>query len=246
MRSDESSVQFASNRGTRSHDTAPVEQEVPPLIAGDFLSRDEFLRRWEAMPAIKRAELIRGVVYMPSPVSRQHGVTERHVSAWLGVYEAATRGCQGSNNDTWLMGDECPQPDLSLCVLSEYGGQSRTQGRYSNGAPEFLAEVCISSTAYDLHQKLEIYEEAGVREYLAVLMREGEVRWHQLVGSRFEVVPVPADGVYRSAVFPGLWLDPRALLAAELARVVTVLQDGLGSPEHQQFVEQLAARHGTA
>jgi Uma2 family endonuclease len=225
---------------------ATIEQEVPSLIAGDFLSRDEFMRRWEAMPHLKRAELIRGVVYMPSPLSLQHGDTDHQVGTWLGVYGATTPGCAGSSNATWLMGeDSAPQPDLSLRILPEYGGQSRIEGLYAAGAPEFLAEVCISSTAYDLHQKLEIYEETGVREYLAVLMRESEVRWHQLVGNRFEVVPVPADGVYRSVVFPGLWLDYRALLAAELARVLAVLQDGLRSPEHQQFVEQLAARRWT-
>lgn len=223
-----------------------VEQEVPPLVPGDFLSRDEFLRRWEAMPHLKFAELIRGVVYMPSPLSRKHGGADLKVAAWLGVYMAATPGCEGLCNATWLMGeDESPQPDTSLRILPECGGQSRTKGRYAAGAPEFLAEVCLSSTSYDLHQKLEVYQEAGVCEYLAVLMREREVRWHQRIDNRFEVIPVPADGVYRSMVFPGLWLDAAALLADDLARVLSVLQDGIRTPEHQQFVEQLAARRGT-
>ncbi len=188
-----------------------VEREVPPLVRGDFLSRDEFLRRWEAMPHVKRAELIRGVVYMPSPLSLEHGDEEHYVGTWLGVYQAATPGCRGSHNATWLMGeDDAPQPDLSLRILPEHGGQSHMEGRYAAGAPEFLAEVCISSTAYDLHQKLQLYQESGVREYLAVLMREREVRWHQRTGGRFEVVPLPADGVYRSTIFPGLWLDAAA------------------------------------
>ncbi|HZY87772.1 MAG TPA: Uma2 family endonuclease [Gemmataceae bacterium] len=221
---------------------ATVGQEVPPLVPGDFLSRDEFLRRWEAMPHVKRAELIGGVVYMPSPVSMLHGDTEHHVGTWLGVYEASTPGCRGSNNATWLMGEEAPQPDLSLRVLPEYGGQSAMQGRYASGAPEFLAEVCISSTAFDLHQKLELYQEAGVREYLAVLMREREVRWHRLAGDFFSVVPAPTDGVYRSTMFPGLWLDAPALLAGDLARVLAVLGEGTRSPEHAAFVAQLAAR----
>jgi Uma2 family endonuclease len=221
--------------------SAPVEQEIPPLIAGDFMSRDEFLRRWEAMPDLKRAELIRGVVYMPSPVSFEHGDTEHYVGIWLGLYQLATPGCRGSNNVTWLMGEDAPQPDLSLRILPEYGGQSRVEGRYVAGAPEFLAEVCISSTAYDLNQKLAVYQEAGVREYLAVLMREGQVRWHRLSG-RFEVLPAPADGVYRSAVFAGLWLDAGALLAGDMTRVVAVLNDGLRSPEHAAFVAQLASR----
>lgn len=222
---------------------AVVEQAAPELVTGDYLSRDEFLRRWKATARIKRAELIGGIVYMPSPVSVKHGDAEHHVSTWLGVYEAATPGCRGSDNATWLMGEEdAPQPDTSLRILPEYGGQSHMEGEFAAGAPEFLTEVCVSSTAYDLHQKLDLYQAAGVLEYLAVLMREQEVRWHQLVDGRFEVVPAPADGVYRSAIFPGLWLDAAALLAGDLARVLSVLQHGLNSPEHAQFVAQLAQR----
>lgn len=225
---------------------ATVGRDQDELIAGDFLSRDEFLRRWEAMPHIKRAELIRGVVYMPSPLSLDHGTTDLDVTTWLGVYKAATPGCQAMSNATWLMSEEsAPQPDTSLRIVPEFGGQSRNEGPYAAGAPEFLAEVCVSNTAYDLHQKLEVYQEAGVREYLAVLMREREVRWHRLREGRFEVVPAPADGIYRSEGFAGLWLDAAALLAGDLARVLAVLNDGLRSPEHTAFVAQLAARRPT-
>lgn len=225
---------------------ATVDERVPELVPGALLSRDEFMRRWEVMPHLKRAELIRGFVYMPSPLSRDHGSTDLDVAGWLAVYKAATPGCEGLCNATWLMGEEdAPQPDTSLRILPEYGGQSRTEGRYAAGAPEFLAEVCLSSAAYDLHQKLEVYEEAGVREYLAVLMREREVRWHRLTGGHFEVLPAPSDGVYHSAAFPGLWLDAAALLRGDLARVLAVLNEGTQSPEHQQFVDQLAARRRT-
>jgi Uma2 family endonuclease len=176
-------------------------------------------------------------------VSAEHGDTEFIVSTWLGTYMAATPGCRGSNNVTWLMGeDNAPQPDTSLRILPEYGGQSRMQGRYPSGAPEFLAEVCLSSTAYDLHQKLEVYQEGGVQEYLAVLMLNHEVRWHRLAGEHFQVVPAPADGVYRSTVLPGLWLDATALLSGDLTRVLAILNQGIQSPEHSAFVAQLAAR----
>lgn len=220
-----------------------VQQTVPPLVPGDFLSRDEFLRRWEMSERIKRAELIGGIVYMPSPVSLEHGDTDHLVGVWLAHYEAATPGCRGSDNATWLMGDDdAPQPDKSLRILAEYGGQSRREGAYAAGAPEFLAETCLSSTAYDLHQKYDVYEEAGVQEYLAILMQEREVRWHRLVNGRLQRVAEPADGISRSSVFPGLWLDARALLTGDLARIVTVLNEGINSPDHRQFVAQLLAR----
>ena len=45
---------------------------IPPLENGDRLTRDEFMRRYEAMPGLKKAELIEGVVYVPSPVRHRH------------------------------------------------------------------------------------------------------------------------------------------------------------------------------
>jgi Uma2 family endonuclease len=215
---------------------------MAPLQAGDVLPREEFLRRWENMPRLARAELIGGVVYLPSPLSRKHGTMENNVAGWVAVYRAATPGTEAGNNMTWLMGKDAPQPDTSLYVLPECGGRVRMRGELLQGAPEFLAEVCLTSAVYDLHQKLELYQEAGVEEYLAVLLHEQEVRWHRLTGGRFEVLAPPADGVYRSAVFPGLWLDAAALLAGDLARVLAVVQTGIPTPEHQAFVEQLAAR----
>ena len=132
-----------------------IQQVVPLLEPGYFLTRAEFLRRWEAMPNLKRAELIAGVVYMPSPLSLAHGASDIDVAGWLAVYKAYTPGCEALSNATWLMGeDDSPQPDTALRVLPEFGGQSRTEGPYAAGAPEFLAEICPSSVAYDLHQKL--------------------------------------------------------------------------------------------
>jgi Uma2 family endonuclease len=180
---------------------------------------------------------------MPSPVSPRHGSGEFNVGTWLGTYKAYTPGCEGGSNTTWqMLEEEAPQPDTSLWVLPEYGGSSRITRGLLEGTPEFLAEVCLSSTSYDLHQKLEVYEEAGVQEYLAVLMREREVRWHRLSRRRFKLVPPPEDGIYRSAVLPGLWLDAAALLAGNMARVLAVLQQGLASPEHAAFVQRLAGR----
>jgi hypothetical protein len=221
-----------------------VDQKITPLEPGDVLSRDEFLRRWDNMPLLQRAELIRGVVYMPSPVGSEHAMRESDLSGWVALYRAATPGCAAAHNATWLMGDAAPQPDLSLHILAEWGGVVRVQGRYLVGAPEFVSEVCVTSAAYDLHQKLELYREAGVREYLAILLHESEVRWHRLVAGRFEVMPAPADGIYRSMVFPGLWLDAAALLKGDLARVLSVLQEGLKTPDHAAFVQELARRKG--
>ncbi len=217
-----------------------VEQEVQALVRGDKLTRDEFLRRWKTARRIKHAELIGGVVYMPSPVSLQHGDMENRLAFWLAYYALSTPGCAAGNNATWLMGEDAPQPDIHLRILPDHGGQSGTDGDYAEGAPEFLAEVCVSSTAYDLHQKFDLYQSAGVQEYVAVLMREQEVRRHRLTDAVLQVIPADPDGVLRSSVFPGLWLDPTALLAGDMARVLAVLTQGLNSSEHAEFVTRLA------
>jgi hypothetical protein len=62
---------------------------VPPLEPGDRLTRAELERRYEAMPRLRKAELIEGVVYIPSPGRlRLHSRPHLHLATWLGAYEA--------------------------------------------------------------------------------------------------------------------------------------------------------------
>jgi Uma2 family endonuclease len=219
-----------------------VEQRIPPLVAGDKLTREEFLRRWEADPEIKNAELIGGIVYMASPVSAEHGDTEFDVGTWLGTYKAATPGTAGGHNTTSFILEDTPQPDLNLRIRPEYGGSSWVEGRYLQGAPELLTEICRSSASYDLHVKLDLYQAAKIPEYLAILLFEQEVRWHVLVNGQYQLLPPDPDGLWRSRVFPGLWLDGNSLLAGNMQRVLARLQEGLRSPEHERFVAELASR----
>ncbi len=219
-----------------------TERRVPPLVAGDKLTREEFLRRWEAHPEIKLAELIGGLVFMPSPVSVDHGETDMAVGTWLGVYKAATPGTAAGHNTTSFLLDDVPQPDVYLRILPEFGGKSWVEDKYLHGIPELLTEVSRSSASYDLHLKLDLYEAAKIPEYLVVLLYEQEIRWHVLVGDRYEQMPPDADGLWRSRVFPGLWLDGKSLLSGDLGQVLARLQEGLQSPEHQRFVVELPAR----
>ncbi|HHY56244.1 MAG TPA: Uma2 family endonuclease, partial [Chloroflexi bacterium] len=50
------------------------------------------------------------------------------------------------------------------------------------------------------------------------------------------------DGVLRSEVFPGLWLDASALWRQDLPALLAVLQQGVGTEEHAAFVERLRVR----
>jgi Uma2 family endonuclease len=137
---------------------------------------------------------------------------------------------------------DVPQPDSDLRILPEYGGASSIQGRYAAGAPELVAEVSQTSADIDLGEKKQLYRSAGVREYLVLLLARRELRWYRLAGNSYKLVSVPRDGILRSHVFPGLWLDVAALLAGDMAQVLKVLNQGLESPEHAAFVSRLARR----
>ncbi len=221
---------------------ATVSETIAALVPGERLTRDEFLRRYEAMPHVKKAELIGEIVYISAPVSRDHGIQDIRLGTWLGVYVAFTPGCEAATNSTWLMGEDAPQPDSDLRILPEYGGASGMQGRYAAGAPELAAEVSLSSAEIDLVEKMELYRSAGVREYVVLLVAQRELRWYRLVNNAYQLMSAAADGILRSEVFPGLWLDGAALLNGDKARVLTVLQQGLASPEHAAFVAELAQR----
>ncbi len=110
------------------------------------------------------------------------------------------------------------------------------------GASNLVAEICYSAASIDLHAKFDVYQTARVPEYLAVLLFEREIRWHVLVEEQYQLLPADLDGLWRSRVFPGLWLDGKAFLAGDMQRVMTRLQEGLASPEHQRFIEELATR----
>ncbi|MBX6313519.1 MAG: Uma2 family endonuclease [Isosphaeraceae bacterium] len=216
---------------------------LPTLCSGDRLTADEFERRYDAMPHLKKAELIDGVVYVPSPVADDHGTAHFDLITWLGLYRAATPGVVGSDNGTLrLQLDNRPQPDAHLRILESYGGQARlSEDGYVVGAPELVAEVAISSANYDLHDKLDAYLRNGVREYVVWRVQDRAIDWFVLREGRFEPLPPGEDGIYRSEVFPGLWLDPAALIRGDLAAVFAVEQQGIASPEHAAFIARLQA-----
>lgn len=214
----------------------------PPLENGDRLTRAEFERRYEAMPQVKKAELIEGVVHMPSPVRhRRHGRPHVHLAGWLVAYEAATPGVEAGDNSTARLDlDNEPQPDLLLFIDPARGGQVRiSPDDYIEGAPELVAEVAASNVSIALNAKLHVYRRNGVREYIVWRVLDGAIDWFILREGRYEGLQPGPDGVYRSEVFPGLWLDATALLRGDLAGVLAVVQRGAASPEHAAFLARL-------
>ena len=218
---------------------------VPPLQHGDRLSRSEFERRYEAMPEVKKAQLIEGVVYMPSPVrAAQHGNPHAALVGWLFVYSANMPGVRVSVDASIRLDlDNEPQPDVSMYVESAFGGLARIDDEgYLVGGPELVAEVAASTVSIARNSKMRVYRHNSIREYIIWRVEDRAVDWYVLRDGQYELLERTADGLLRSEQFPGLWLDPEALLRFDVARVLQVLQQGLAGAEHAAFVAQLRQR----
>ena len=219
-------------------------RRVPPLEPGDYLTRAEFERRYEAMPGKTKFELIDGIVYMASPVKVEHGYFQVAVVALLDDYALATSGCRASIDTTVRLArkDE-PQPDAWLRLVEEAGGSSHVdKDGYVAGPVELAAEVATSTASYDLNQKKRSYLQHGVLEYLAVLTRKRQVLLFARRGRTYVSLEPDRNGVLRSEIFPGLWIDTQALVAEDRLRLRKTAAKGLRSKEHRAFVRELRRR----
>lgn len=211
----------------------------PPLREGDQLTAEEFLRRWDAMPDLNRAELIDGIVYMSSPLSDPHANHDHRMNAWLGFYTVFTPGCYASANVTWVISPKSvPQPDVLLRIER---GAKLFQGKYPTEAPELIVEVSHTTFARDSGLKLRLYERSGVQEYLIMRTDKRQCIWNELVDGKYRSIEADSDGLLRSRVFPGLWLDPEKVWNYDPAGLLAVIQRGAATEEHLAFVTKLAS-----
>ena len=227
----------------RSKLTAPPATR-PVLENGDAFTAREFLGRYRRMPDVKKAELIDGVVYMASPVSAAHSEPHFDLTTWLGVYRAATPHVRGRTEPTLRLSRRAVfQPDALLGLPASSGGKSSLDGKgYTVGAPELVAEVAKSTVSIDAGRKRRAYEKHGVAEYVLWRVEDEAIDWWTLVEGKYQPIAAdPADGLLKSFVYPGLWLDRAALLKSDMAAVLAALQRGLASPGHAEFAARLRA-----
>jgi Uma2 family endonuclease len=196
-----------------------------PLESGELLHSREFLRRYEHMPQVKKAELIEGVVYMGSPVSVRHAKPDNLIQLWLGAYASRHPETEALTNATVILDPEnTVQPDALLRRLPEHGGLSRVnEDGYLAGPPELIVEVAASSASIDLRDKRRAYCRNGVREYLVWLVAEARLEWFCLEEDDYCPQLPDAQGVLHSYVFPGLHLPVAPLLAGDIAKVLATL-----------------------
>jgi Uma2 family endonuclease len=217
---------------------------LPPLQSGDRLTRDEFYKRYSAMPRVK-AELIEGVVYMASPVSAYHSDPHADIQGWVWTYaKLHTPRVQVSDNASIeLDAANEVQPDAMAYIAPEYGGRvNRSQRGGLSGAPEMAIEVAATSASIDLGSKAEVYRRVGVKEYIVWCVFDERIDWFVNRNGKFEPLQADADGIVKSECFPGLWLDVPAMLRGDYGNVQKALLAGIATPEHAEFARSLAAR----
>ena len=232
------------------------------LYHGMRMRRPEYHRRYKRTPAGFRAELIGGRVYInqdadgraggdlwDEPSGEMMGTKRRHarghslVSAWLNWYVDATIDAVpdlelGITPTVILADGSEPEPDLTFRRITpeqETVEDEQFDG-WMAGAPQLAIEVSDSTRRRDAGPKREDYERNGVPEYLMLDLPGRRVRWFVRGedGAYVELAP-GADGLLKSREFPGLWLDPAALLAGDRAALKAALAAGLASPEHAAF-----------
>ncbi|MDB9307400.1 Uma2 family endonuclease [Aphanizomenon sp. CS-733/32] len=220
-----------------------ITSTIPPLTHGDKLTRYEFERRYNTISKPKKAELIEGIVYiMPAALRfRSHGQPHGRILTWLGNYEVLTPGVAlGVEPTVRLDLDNEPQPDAILIIIPEVGGQTRiSEDDYIEGAPELVIEIAASSAAIDLHDKKQAYRRNGVKEYIVWQVLDQKLSWFSLQEGEYLELAPNQEGVLQSRVFPGLWLAVNELLTGNMQVVLNVLQAGLQSVEHADFIENL-------
>jgi Uma2 family endonuclease len=160
---------------------------------------------------------------------------------WLVVYEASTPNVVAADNTSARLDlDNEPQPDGMLLIDPSFGGQAiHTEDDYVEKALEWVGEVSSSSVSIDLHTKKTVYRRNGVREYVVWRVLDKQIDWFVLRDADYVPLAPDADGILKSDVFPGLWLDAAAMIDGDMKRVLAVLEKGLASPEHAAFVRRV-------
>ncbi len=210
--------------------TVPQPETIPRLQHGDHLSRQEFERRYTAMPNV-RAELLNGVVFMASPLHAWHGISHAHIIGWLALYRALVPHVELCDN-TSLRLDATSEVQPDAMMFFTGSARDRTgisDDGYVEGSPELIVEIAVSSVAYDLHDKRLVYQRCGVQEYLIWHVPDNRIVWFSLTDGEYTPLSPDDNGMLHSRVFSGLVLDVPALLSGQLAQVLAVVQAGVGA-----------------
>ena len=205
-------------------------QSLPSLENGDRMTQEEFHRRYEAYPDDVKIELIGGTVYVASPMRTPQGELTWKLIIPLDFYvETDPRRPRRRRRHRHPRGEEraATGPALAPAPRIRRAVGDFDERRYLVAAPEFIAEVAHSTRALDLNQKRKTTSRQGFRNTSSFASR----RKHFTGSTSLPNGKLKADkqGLWKSRVFPGLWLDQAALFALDSARLRAAVQKGIAS-----------------
>lgn len=164
------------------------------------------------LPENVRAELIGGQFYDMSAPSRihqeilsgLHGAIYSHIKTKGGsckVYPApfAVR----------LFGDDktIVEPDISVIC-----DQNKLTDRGCTGAPDWIIEIVSpSDPSRDYVKKLNMYMDAGVKEYWIVDPMQKMVHVYHLVQEQFKMTSYTLQDEVKACIYDDLWIDFKEL-----------------------------------
>ncbi len=231
---------------TPTRSVANRATKAPLLEEGMRLDAIEFHRRYSQLPNLHKAELIEGVVHMPSPTHFKHVIGHASLSGWVINYATDTPDViAGANGSLRLDMDNEVQPDALMLIYP--GGPAAIladpEDDIIRSSPELAIEISVSSRVRDRIKKYRVYEATGIQEYLIWQVKEKVVEWFRLVDGKYLAFEPDSNGIIRSVVFPGLWLDTHALVVGNQAQVRTILNQGMASKEYKEFVRRLKRKN---
>lgn len=213
-----------------------------PLVDGDCLSANEFLRRYLPHRQRLKAELINGLVSLNRGVRADlEDLSSSMIRSWMKSYALLTPGTR-MEVDTMIVlaWDTVPQPNIVLRVLPENGGKSRmTDTEILTAAPELIVDFTTGHQTFDIRDRLGAFRRQGVVEYLIWWADGQKLDWYCLDRGKYSLNLPDSNGVLTSHSFPGLRLNLSALLNRNSAAVMTTLRRSLESPEHAAFLTRL-------
>jgi Uma2 family endonuclease len=216
---------------------------VPRLIDGERLSRAVFEERFDAHPDQKVAELLEGVVRLTNDGRFFPATCRADLTALFGSYAAVTPHVLVGAHSSLLLDDENElQPDHSVLIRRENGGRGVLDSAGClRSAPELAAYVVSPEFAELTAKRKRVLHRFGASELVFWYVNVGTLEWFVRRANGYDRLPPDADGLLKSVTFPGLWLDPAALVRRDLPAVLAALTRGLATPEHAAFVERLRA-----
>jgi Uma2 family endonuclease len=195
----------------------------PEHLIDDLVDFDDFC---DLVADGQKADLIDGVIHMASPDSFRATRLEKFIDYLIEGFIMSHRiegAVVGSRFAFKISDRRAPEPDVA------YIGPDRMQhveANYMVGGPDIAVEIVSrESRQRDYHEKRELYRQADVREYWIIDPIQRRCEFLRLRESKYEIVPLEANHIFRSEVLPGFWLNVDWLIGDSLPNTAECLRE---------------------